>query len=74
MPSAMASRDDSATYAASRGMDAAAVRTLSRDQIREEFVPPDAPRVDVPYVERLDQDPESRAAYREGRRKPGERQ
>lgn len=72
MPDAMASHGDWLSYAVSRGMPREQAARLSRDEIREEFVPPDAPRVDIPYVERLDQDPGTRAARREGRRKPGE--
>lgn len=64
MPAAMAHHDDWAVYAVSRGMDPGEARTLTRDQLRAAFIPSDAPRDDTPYVERLDQDPDTRAARR----------
>ncbi len=72
MPGAMDSHDDWGRYAVSRGMPQGQAARLTRDEIRAEFVPPDAPRVDIPYVERLDRDPGTRAARREARRRPWE--
>jgi hypothetical protein len=73
MPGAMDSHADWLAYAVSRGMPRERAVRLTRDEIRGEFVPPDAPRIDIPYVERLEQDPATLAARREATRKPWER-
>lgn len=72
MPAPEATHDDWSSYAAARGMAADQAAALSRDQLLLTFVPPDAPRDDTPRIERLDRDPETRAAARAARRKPWE--
>ena len=70
MPAAWASHDDWSRYAVARGMPAGQAAAISRDQLLLAFVPLNAPRDDTPRLERLDRDPDTRAATRESRRKP----
>lgn len=68
MPDACASHGDWSSYALARGMPADLAASLGRDQIMLEFVPIEALRNAAPRIERLDRDPATRAAVREGRR------
>jgi hypothetical protein len=72
-PPDTASHDTWVTYAVSRGMDLEQARGLTRDQLRMALIPVGAPRSDVPYIERLDRDPESRAVRHAASRPAWER-
>lgn len=73
MPDFAASRDDWGRYATARGMPADRAAAASRDQLVLAFVPLAALRDGAPRVERLDQDPETRAARRAASRPAWER-
>jgi len=64
MPAAMASRDDWAAYAASRGMPEDMAQGLTRDQIRIHLGAASLPLGGEPSLDVLERDPDTRAARR----------
>ena len=60
-------------FAVSRGMPEVQARGMTRDQLRACLLAPSEPLTGEPRVDRLDEDPDARAARREAQRKPWER-
>jgi len=60
-----------AEYAIAMGMPRLQARTLTRDQIKARLLPA-LPLTGEPSVDRLDEDPDARAARREAQRRPWE--
>ena len=59
-------------YAIEEGMPPDMAKGMTRDQLRIAFLPPAPPLGGAPDLERHEQDPDTLAAIREGRRKPWE--
>jgi hypothetical protein len=57
-------------FAVAQGMPENQARGMTRDQLRACLTSPAEPLTGEPHVERLDEDPEARAALREARAKP----
>lgn len=70
MPDAKAPHAEWMAYAVAEGMPEDQARGMTRDQIRAALIAASAPLTGEPDLERHEQDPDTLAAIRAGRRQP----
>ncbi len=72
VPAERAPQWEWAEYAIAQGMPQEQARGLTRDQLRARLTRPSGGLTGEPSVDRLDEDPDARAARREAQRRPWE--